>query len=340
MLDILAQGERKFRADSPIRWAAHVKQVERHHCMKPAILLQFCRSELWRIDHPYAPDEYVHLDDIESVVRAVDMVLTEGQERYAGLGESFYEAFGAYLTAHRHRRAAFQHAVDQLALLFEGFLRTLVAGFLPDRDAQIVGDDGRSRGRLSVSGYVTDFVRELFKIDAHLWDKRPSYWTKQSVEVACYGLCFKHQQRAKHEARDYTLEKLEKLARHILSAYLFAARWLLAHSDIRGRIDRRIASISGNALFHWPAILNYQLSELRIGAEDEDLRKSAEELQALVEKLMVEAADIQSRGLDANAPDVKKLLSNAESAAYDYEMLVSESNAREWGREQQWSEYS
>ena len=267
------------------------------------------------------------------------MVLSSGQERYAALAESFYEALGQYLTAQRHRKAGLRHAVQQLAILFEGFLRTLVVAFVPDRDKQIVDEQGRSHGLLSDSGYMTHFVKELFGIEVNLWEKKDSYWEKQSVEAACYGLCFRHQQRAKHEAREYSLEQLERLARHILSAYLFAARWLVTHSDVLDRINKRLESISGNSLFHWPAILNYQLSELRIGAEDQDLRESAEELQQRVEKLMVGAVDIQSRGLPPDTPEVKEFLSTTESAAFDYEMLVSESNMREWGREQQWSEY-
>ena len=307
--------------------------------MKPAVLLRFARSELCRIDHPYAPEKHVRLDNIDSVVRSVDMVLTSGQGRYAALAENFYEAFGAYLTAPRHRKAGLRHAVQQLAILFEGFLRTLVASFVGDRDRQITDDQGRSHGLLSASGYVTHFVNEVFGIDVNLWEKRDAYWTGQSVEAACYGLCFRHQQRAKHEAREYSLEELERLARHILCTYLFAARWLLVHSDVQNLIDERSESISGNALFHWPTILHYQLSELRIGSEDEDLRQSAEDLQERVEQLIAEATDIQSRTSSPDAPDTKELLSRTETAAFDYEMLVSESHMREWGREQQWNEY-
>jgi hypothetical protein len=304
--------------------------------MKLADFLQFARAELSLIDHPYAPEIQEHLHKVDVLTRVVDRILASGDQRFEALDGNFYEALGGYLTARRHRKAGLRIAIAQLAINFESYLRTLVQKFVPDRDCGLASASGVSRGKLSTSGYVGDFVRDLFGIDVKVGEKGESYWKSQSVEATCYHVCFKHQLSGKHEAREYSLDQLERLARHVLASYLFAARWLVLHSSVESDIDATRDALSRNAVFHWPAILNHQLSELRFGPEDSDLVQSLDQLQDLVGKLMAETGEIESTSAEPTSPAYRDFLVRIEAAAEEYEMLVSESNMREWGREQEY----
>ena len=307
--------------------------------MKVTAFLEYARAELVTLEHAYAPGKTESLHDIDTLVRVIDLVVTAGIERYSVLGENFYDALGSYLTASRHRKAGLRSAVQQLAIQFESFLRTLVGQFVPELDIELKDKSGRSRGRLSNSGYVTDFVRHIFGESVNLWDSPASYWEDRPIDVTCYGICFRHQQRAKHEARDFTLSEIESLARNILGAYLFAVKWLLENSDVRNKITASRDALNEHAILSWPTILQYQLSELRIGPEDTDLRKSLETLQDTVGDLVTRVAEIKARSADPSSEELDDLRSSVEGAAYEHEMLATELNMREFGREQEAERY-
>ncbi len=135
-------------------------------------------------------------------------MLRSGRDRYQALAENFYQALADYLTTPRHEKASLRGAIERLAVHFEGFVRTTVEVVFPDSDVDLVDKHGRSRGKLSQSGYLPDFLEGLCGIDVNLWSSKASYWHDRPVEEAVYGVCFRHQQRAKHEARDYSLAEL------------------------------------------------------------------------------------------------------------------------------------
>ena len=263
------------------------------------------------------------------------MIVTAEAGSRSSLGESFYEAVGAYLTAPRHHKATLRTAIQSLAVHFEAFLRTMVGTFVPDRDFVLTDREAGHRGALSQAGYITDFARGLFGLDAHLWESKPGYWADRSTEEACYGLTFRHQQRARHELGEYSLEELERLARSILASYLFAARWLVANSNVAAIIEARTAYVSQVALFSWPTIIAHQLSDVRVSSEDPDLRERLDGLQARARDLMDQAHDLAAALAKSDPAEVKALRSEAEALAYDYETLITELYVRAGGRELQ-----
>jgi hypothetical protein len=207
--------------------------------MNLTAFLLYARAELRTIGHPYVAEKLERIEDIDLCVWVADAIVRAGKGRYQALPENFYQALGDYLIARRHEKASLRAAIERLAVHFEGFLRTAVEAVFPEADVKLVDQEGRSKGNLSQSGYVPDFLKHLLRMNANLWNSKPSYWKDRSVEEAIYGICFRHQQRAKHEARDYSLAELESLATQVLGGIVLFARWATRNSQIEPQVRER-----------------------------------------------------------------------------------------------------
>ena len=301
--------------------------------------LEYARTELQIIKHPYS-DITAKIEDVALSVWIVDSVLRRGFGPHEALAENFYQAFRDYLNTPRHQKAILRGAIEKLAVQFEGFLRTTLKAILPDKDVIIYDNDGRSRGKLSQSGYLPDFLKELRGIDLKFWESKASYWQDKTVEEVVYGVCFRHQQRAKHEARNYTLTELESLSVQILGAYLFFGEWLAQNSDLEKHVRERQAFAINEALLYWPEILEYQLELTHISPHDHDLLEAKEKLMGRLSPLLEKAKQLRERGINPEGKDTADLYQAIETLAEEYEWLVTDSNMREYGRDMEADRYT
>lgn len=308
--------------------------------MKLTQFRRYAESELSSLRHPHDPEQMQEVTDIDDRMRTIDYVLRQGAGPYAGLAENFYEALGQYLNAPRHNKALVSGAIERLAMHFEGFLRTAVASVAADRDAEMQDAEGRARGLLSQQGYVGHILSHLCGIKIPASAKSEKKRRALSIEEAIYTMCFKHQQRAKHESRIYSLAELEALAAHVISAYLLFAEWLLSETKVGELLKESAAPSSRDAVLHWPGILDFQLGELWISREDGDLQEDRDRLRQRVEALREKAEELGDR---VERPDddaeFETFRLEMRACAEEYEQLVSEVHMREWGREAQYSEY-
>jgi hypothetical protein len=307
--------------------------------MKPIHFIQYVTRECMELKHPLEPSKSLRIDRAVERVRLIDFVLGKGAGRYEALAENFYEALAAYLNAPRHHKAQLRGAIERLAVLFEGFLRTAVLVLAPDRDVELTDSSGRSRGRLADQGYIDDILGVLCGVEVPFKSKSDSFWAGRTVEEVTYATCFRHQQRAKHESRDYSLAELEQLATQVIGSYLLFAGWALAHTNGGELIRGRILATGDEAVYYWPAILEFQLTDLRIGREDPDLQEEQDRLRGWTSELRERAAMLHHANLPMDDPEVRDFVTNIQICAEEYERLVTENTMRDWGREQQYSEY-
>lgn len=300
--------------------------------------LEYARAELSTIKHPYC-DRTERIKNAELSVWIIDSVLRRGMGPHEALAENFYQALGDYLNAPRQQKAVLRGSIEKLAVQFETFLRTTIRTALPDKDVVIYDRNGKSRGKLSQSGYLPDFLKHICGIEANFWESKSSYWQDKSVEEAVYGVCFRHQQRAKHEARNYTLSQLESLATQILGAYLFFAEWLAENSDLEKQVRERQEFARNEALLYWPEILGHQLELAYISLQDQDLQEMRDKLMGQLSTLVEQAKQFREQGIDPESKEVTELYQAIESLAEEYKWLVTDSNMREYGREQEADKY-
>lgn len=299
--------------------------------MRLSSFLQYARAELVNVPHPYAAEIAERLEDVPLLVRVVDHVLARATGRYDALAENFYSALHTYLTAPRHRKALVRASVEKLSIAFEGFLRTVVTVF-PDLDQELFDRDGEPRGRLSNQGYLTHFASLLLGVERRL-NSGETGWRDEPATSAVLRVCHTHQQRAKHEAREYSLTELEELARSILAAYLVVARFLVNNTSVVAEVRSRLDAASSQAVCHWPAILEVRLDELHLGGEDSDLAEQCDSLRDRSAALHAKATAILEAGVPEESGDLESLRVACEALEFDYEMLITEANMRDWGRD-------
>ena len=218
-------------------------------------------------------------------------------------------------------------------------MRTAVEVHFPNMNVGLITRDGKSRGMLSKTGYVSDVCRILMGVDANFGKSAASHWEGRSVADAVYGLTFRHQQRGKHEARDYSLQKLESLANSILGAYVLFAQWAIENGEVENRVREKRDFARNVAVLYWPETLRHQLSGGTFGGEDRDLQAEVEKLRGWAGELVGRALELRERGVDSDSDEMSDFFRSVEALAEDYEMLVSNSHMRELGREQEAGEH-
>lgn len=237
--------------------------------------LEYANAELRIIKHPYC-ESSDNINNVGLCVAIIDMVLNKASGPHEALAENFYQALGDYLSTPRYKKATLRAAIEKLATHFETFLRTAIRTIIPEKDVTLYNRESISRGKLSQSGYLPDFLKHLLGIELKLGESKPGYWKMRSVRESVYGICFRHQQRAKHEARNYTLSQLEDLASQILGAYLFFGEWLAQNSNLEEQVRKRQDFAQKDALLYWPEILSFQLESVHIHPEERELQEMKE----------------------------------------------------------------
>ena len=296
--------------------------------------LHFATTDLKSIRHPYS-NKVLLVENPALYVWVIDAVLRQGAGPYESLKENFNQSLNSYFNAPRHKRAIIRGAIERLAIHFETFVRTALETVIPDQNIVLYDKEGVSRGKLSQTGYLPDILKNLCGIGSKLGKSGASYWSEKTVEEAIYGVCFRHQQRAKHEARDYELPELEKLANHILGSYIIFARWLFNNSNIGKEITQRQNFSQSQALLFWPEIISYQLEGLRLAPYDSDLIEWQDLLKVQASELVQRAKEMRDQGVDLDSKDLASLYVDIESLAYEYEGLIADYNMREYGRERE-----
>ena len=178
-------------------------------------------SQYSKIPHPFDPSRQLELRpaELKNATRLLLHVVFHPvkEPRLSGFESKFVSTFMRYLNCPRDLSMS---AVEQVAALFEPFLKKLAFLFLFD-----VRDSANNPiWRNGLDG----LIRGLGLTTADLRQTQEDRWKNQNVEAAVLRVAYQLRHKGAHEAHEYPFYERERNAYFIFSALLIVARIMIA----------------------------------------------------------------------------------------------------------------
>jgi hypothetical protein len=224
-----------------------------------------------QIPHPFDDTKSLTIphDVLNQAIRLLVYVVFHpvNESRLSGYENKFVSAFSRYLTCPRDASSS---AVDQVAALFEPFLKKLAYFFdICDTNGQPIWGSGLDR-----------LPSDLNLTNANLKDANTEYWQAQNVADAVFRLAFQLRHRGAHEAHDYPYFQRER------NAYFVFAALLLSCKNVMNSDPRIVQAVTHQDIVNLVRDLFVKIDELVEGPYDPRIGDKPSTALTRLEKLL------------------------------------------------------